>query len=130
MRGGRTTRSPARRFWLSPWLYLGLSLFANFLALFHTWGLGYSLRNSGNPGESWCPAPPEGVPLEYGFGYDTSFTPPGIHCSVGAAGTGWSDERFTVLPVDFGVLACGSAIALICVIVLLRRATTSRLLSD
>lgn len=130
MTGARTAHRHARRFWLSPWLYLGLSLLAIFLTLFHTWGLGYSVSDSGSPDEPWCPAPPEGVPLEHGFGYDTSFTPPGIHCSVGAEGTGWADERFTVLPVDFGVLACGSAIALICVIVLLRRATTSRLLKD
>lgn len=130
MRGDRTKRQSRRRLSLSPWLYLGLSVPAIVLTLFHTWGLGYSLSNRGNPDQPWCPATPEGIPLEHGFGYDTSFFPPGIRCSVGATGTGWSDERFTVLPLDFTILAVAGIIALIGVIVLFRRATTSRLLAD
>ena len=130
MSRGRTKHRPGQRFWLSPWLYLALSVPVIVLTLFHTWGVGYSLRNRGNPDQPWCPATPEGIPLEHGFGYETSFFPPGIRCSVGAKETGWSDERFTVLPVDFTILSVAGIIALISVIVLFRRATTSRLLSD
>lgn len=130
MRGDQSRRRQARRFWFSPWLYLGLSVPAIVLTLFHTWGVGYSLNNRGSPDQPWCPVTPEGIPLEHGFGYDTSFFPPGIRCSVGAKGTEWSDERFTVLPLDFTILAVAVVIALISVTVLFRRATTSRLLTD
>ncbi len=130
MSGGRTKRRSRRRIWASPRLYLGLSVPAIVLTLFHTWGLGYSLSNRGSPDQPWCPATPEGIPLEHGLGYDTSFFPPGIRCSVGATGTEWSDERFTVLPLDFTIMSVAGIIAVFSVIVLFRRATTSRLLTD
>lgn len=96
----------------------------------HVWALGYSLRNGGGPVEPYCPTPPEGVPLEVGFGYQEEFVPPAIRCGVNSHAAGWAEERVTVLETDFYVLAAVAATALICVFVLLRRGMRSRLLSD
>lgn len=97
------------------WLLLCVGLVSVMGVAFHVWALQVLLRKTGSVDPTYCPTPPEEVPLETGFSYETFFLPPAVHCSVNSKEAGWSGDRTTVLLVDSLFLWGGVALVCGCV---------------